>query len=85
MYCIGMVKNSEMPELGDFAKRIAQVIKEDLDAAGISGSRLAGRLDRAQSYASNRINGRVAWTIDEIDIIADMLNVDALDLMRRAR
>lgn len=38
-----------------------------------------------QSYASNRINGRLAWTVDEIDIIADMLGVDALDLMRCAR
>lgn len=85
MYCKGMVKNSEMAELGGFAKQIALVIKDELEASGISGSRLAARLGRAQSYASNRINGRLAWTLDEIDIIADMLGVDALDLIRRAR
>ena len=80
-----MVRNSELPPLGGFASLFAQVVKEAIDAAGISGSELGRRLGRAQSYASLRLNGRKAWTLDELDVIASMLNLAPEELMRRAR
>ena len=80
-----MVRNDEMPQLGRFARAYARAVKAAVDDAGISGSELARRLDRAQSYVSVRLNGRRAWTLDELDQIAAVLGVTAEDLMRRAR
>ena len=80
-----MVRNSELPPLGGFASLFAQVVKEAIDAAGISGSELGRRLGRAQSYASLRLNGRRAWDLYEVDAIADMLGVSTDELIDRAR
>ena len=74
-----------MPELGQFARAYARAVKAAVDAAGISGSELGRRLGRAQSYASLRLNGRRAWTLDELDQIAALLGVTADELMQRAR
>ena len=84
-YLGGVVRNSELPAVGGFAGLFARVIKEATEEAGLSGSEVARRLGRAQSYASLRLNGRKSWTLDELDAIAEMLGVTPGDLMDRAR
>ena len=80
-----MVRNSEIPEVGTFSQVVARVVKARLDDAGISGSELGRRLDRAQSYASLRLNGRKAWTLDELDRISSMLGETVDGLIAEAR
>lgn len=80
-----MVRNSEMPEMGEFARAYARAVRAAVDAAGLSGSEVARRLGRAQSYASVRLQGRKAWTLDELDDIAHILGMEPEDLLDRAR
>lgn len=70
-----MVKNSEMPEMGAYAKAVAQAVRDAIAAAGVSSVKLGAHLGRAQSYASTRLQGRRAWTTDEIDQIATLLGI----------
>ena len=80
-----VVRNSELPPLGGFASLFARYVKRAADEAGLSGSEIGRRLGRAQSYASLRLNGRKAWTLDELDAIADMLGITPAELVERAR
>ena len=74
-----------MPTIGSFANAVARAVADALEEAGISGNRLAAHLGRAQSYASVRINGRKAWSMEELDVIAQLLGVSTFDLVERAR
>lgn len=80
-----MVRNSELPEVGAFAQAVAHAVKAEVDAAGISSVRLGVLLGRAQSYAHLRLNGRKAWTLDELDVIARALGTTVDAIMTRAR
>ncbi|MHA7132582.1 helix-turn-helix domain-containing protein [Oerskovia turbata] len=80
-----MVRNEEMPKMGAFAKAVASAVKASVDDAGVSGSALARHLDRAQSYASTRLNGHKAWTLDELDQIASLIDVSVEEILERAR
>lgn len=80
-----MVRNEELPGVGAFAQAVAAAVKSMVDDAGISGSELGRRLDRAQSYASLRLNGRKAWTLDELDAIASLLGTTVDAVMADAR
>lgn len=71
--------------MGAFAQAWARAVKESVEGAGMSGSALARRIGRAQSYVSVRLNGRKAWTLDELDQIARVLGVTVDALMDRAR
>lgn len=74
-----------MPQMGAYARAVAQAVKAAIDARGISGSAVGRHLHRAQSYASYRLNGRKAWTTDEVDQIAKMLNIPVDQLWAAAR
>lgn len=80
-----MVRNDELPQMGAYAKAVADAVKVAVEAAGISGSGLARRLGKAQSYVSLRLNGRKAWNTEEVDQIAAILGTDPFDLISRAR
>lgn len=80
-----MVKNSEMPEMGSYAKAVAQAVKNATEEAGVSGAAIARHMGRAQSYVSTRIQGRRAWTTDEVDIIARLIGADVDDLWSSAQ
>lgn len=71
--------------MGAFAAAVAAAVKERASAAGVSGSELGRRLDRAQSYVSLRLNGRKAWTLDELDSVARILGTTVDEIMRAAR
>ena len=80
-----MVRNEEMPPIGGFARAFAGAVRALVGSAGISGSELARRMGRAQSYVSLRLNGRKAWTLDELDQIASILGISVGELFDKAR
>lgn len=79
-----MVRNSELPPLGGFAQAYARAVRDAVAAAGVSGNQLSKRMGRAQSYVSLRLQGRRAWTLDELDEIARIIDVPISELMDRA-
>lgn len=80
-----MVKNSEIPEMGGYARAVAGAVKAAMEAGGLSGAALARHMGRAQSYVSLRIQGRRAWTTDEVDTIAHLLRIDVDELWSSAQ
>lgn len=79
-----MVRNSELPPLGGFAQAYASAVRDAVAAAGVSGNQLSKQMGRAQSYVSLRLQGRRAWTLDELDEIARIIDVPISELMDRA-
>jgi len=78
-----MVRNEQMPEMGKFAVEAANAVRKRVQDAGLTQMQVAARLSRAQSYVSVRWNGRKAWTLNELDVIAQLVGAeDALDLIR---
>lgn len=73
----------------EFTSEVARVIRGLLAENNISGARLAEALDRAPSYVSERQTGQRAWTMTDLDVIADLLRVEPMILLdevsRRAR
>lgn len=53
-----------------------------MDAAGLTGQRLAELLGRSAGYVSERRTGKAAWTLDDVDVIAEQLGIDGLALLR---
>lgn len=79
-YCLNrdtvvcMVRNSEFPDIGDTATEMAQIIKEMVTDRGITQEALQRAIGKkARSYVSYRLNGKRAWTLDELDAIAPLL------------
>ncbi len=72
-----------------FTIEVASVIRGLLAENNISGARLAQALDRAPSYVSERQTGHRSWTMTDLDVIAELLNVEPMTLLaevsRRAR
>lgn len=71
--------------MGAYARAVAKAVKTAAENQGISGSAIGRHLGRAQSYASTRLNGRRAWTTDEVDQIAALLGVTVERLWESAR
>lgn len=73
----------------EFTGEVARVIRGLLAENDISGARLAEALHRAPSYVSERQTGQRAWTMTDLDVIADLLQVEPMVLLdevsRRAR
>lgn len=71
--------------MGSYAMAIAKAIRAATEDAGVSGAAIARHMDRAQSYVSTRIQGRRAWTTNEIDAIAQLIDMDVDELLASAR
>lgn len=80
-----MATEEKEPQLGPFATAIAAAVRSVVAGKGISGSQLARHLNRAQSYASYRLNGRKSWTMEEVDQIAEILDIEVDDIFDLAR
>lgn len=50
-----------------------------------SQDQIAKQLNISQQALSRRLIGRVPFTVDELDALADILSVSIADLMRRHR
>ena len=60
---------------------VAEEIRAVMGRKRISGSELARRLDRSQPWVSRRISGAVALDWDDMDRIAQALDVAISDLL----
>lgn len=65
-----------------FARRAAAEINTLIDGR-VTGQRLAEILDRGVGYVSERRTGKASWTLDDIDVIAGELGIDAMGLLMR--
>ena len=74
-----------MPQMGTFAQEYARAVRAAVEEAGLSGSGVARHIGRAQSYVSVRLQGRKAWTLDELDDIAHLLGITPEELLDRAK
>ena len=63
----------------EFARKLNGVVSEHEQPP--TGRDLARALSRNDGYVSERKNGKRSWSVDDIDVIADQLGVDGLDLM----
>ncbi|MFN8193449.1 MAG: hypothetical protein U0R80_04105 [Nocardioidaceae bacterium] len=72
-----------------FPSEVASVIRGLLAEHNVSGARLAEALDRAPSYVSERQTGQRSWTMSDLDVIAELLEIEPTILLaevsRRAR
>ena len=63
------------------AQRIAATVRAELARRQISGAKLAEQLGWSQPYVQRRLSGRVAFDVDELGRIADVLSIDLADLV----
>jgi len=51
----------------------------------MSGAQLARAIDRSEMYVSRRLRGETAFDLDDLERIADVLGVTAMDLLPSTR
>lgn len=65
----------------DFADVLDQILNSRPRGSRPTGQQIANALRRSDTYVSDRRNGKASWTVDDIDVIAELLEVDGLTLM----
>ena len=45
---------------------------------------IAERLHVAQPQVSKRLRGQIPWSVPELELVADLFGMDAIELMQRA-
>jgi len=63
---------------------VAEEIRVLMLRRGIKGARLAGALGVSAAWVSYRLNGQQAIDLNDLERIAGVLEVDAVDLVRAA-
>ena len=68
---------------GHLDKVVSAYIRSVMKQKHITQADISNRIGRnAQSYVSNRLNGKYSWSINDLDTIAPMLGLpDALSLI----
>lgn len=66
-------------------KRVARNVDAAMRASGYSQNRLAPRLGVTQQALSRRLTGDVAFDVDELAVIARLLNTSVESLVKRGR
>ncbi len=62
--------------------RVSEPIRAHLAVARISGAELARRVGIDQASISRRLNGRSAFTVDDLVAIADVLGITLVELLQ---
>jgi transcriptional regulator with XRE-family HTH domain len=65
-----------MPDRDSARGRVAAEVRAGLGRARISGAKLSAILGQSQAYWSRRLSGKVAFDVDDLTSIADLLDVD---------
>ena len=47
----------------------------------ITGQRIAGALNRRDAYVSERKHGNSSWTVDDVDVIAELMGTTGIELI----
>lgn len=69
-----MVRNDQLPDIGKTATELAAYIDGLVKRKNVTQTAIGKALgNRAQSYVSLRLNGKRAWTLDELDKIAPLV------------
>lgn len=63
----------------EFARRLNGLIGES--SPKVTGQQIARALNRNDGYVSERKNGKRSWTIDDIDGIAALLDLEGIDAL----
>jgi transcriptional regulator with XRE-family HTH domain len=63
----------------EFARRLNGLIGES--SKKVTGQQIAKALNRNDGYVSERKNGKRSWTIDDIDGIAELLDLTGIDAL----
>lgn len=71
---------------GHLDKVVSAYIRSVMKQKHVTQADISNRIGRnAQSYVSNRLNGKYSWSINDLDTIAPMLGLpDALSLISTA-
>ncbi|WP_129590772.1 helix-turn-helix domain-containing protein [Sanguibacter massiliensis] len=69
----------QMPSNESPRERVAAEVRAHLARARLNGSRLATALGQSQTYWSRRLTGRVAFDVDDLSQIADLIGVEPSD------
>ncbi len=73
---------SERPSLNDL---LAAELRALMARTGLPQAALAERLHVAQPQISKRLRGQIAWSIPELELVADLFGIDAVTLLDRAQ
>lgn len=79
-----VMPSGKQPESGPFARAITDQILMSMARHRISGSQLAARTSRSQSYISKRLRNEVPFTANDIEDICKVLGEDLLKILRVA-
>jgi transcriptional regulator with XRE-family HTH domain len=72
------------PEPGPFARAVSDEISVAMARRRVSGTQLANKIGRSQSYVSKRLNYGAAFTAHGLELISEVLGEDLLVLLRSA-
>ena len=67
------------------SQRVGANVRAEMARHRLSQERIAKQLNISQQALSQRLGGKVAFRVDELDSLADILSVSITDLMRRHR
>ena len=79
-----MVRNDRLKKTGESTKLIAGFVEERRRAKSLTQKQIASALGEktSQSYVSVRLRGKAAWTMDDLDAIAPLIDFDnAIELI----
>jgi transcriptional regulator with XRE-family HTH domain len=75
LYAQRMSEVIAMPDRESPRGRVAAEVRAALARARVSGNRLSTLLGQSQPYWSRRLTGKVAFDVDDLSAIADLLGV----------
>jgi transcriptional regulator with XRE-family HTH domain len=70
--------------MATLADRVRAKVRAELAERGVSQAELARYLERPAMWVSDRLRGAVMLTVDDLDAIAEALDMDALTFLERA-
>ena len=69
---------------GDLRVFLASEIRAAMSRENLSGVRLASIIGKSQPYVSRRLSGRLAFDVDDLEVISRVLGVSPSELMNDA-
>lgn len=76
--------SGRQPEPGPFARAISVEIRSVMARRQVSGSQLAIRVGKSQSYIAKRLRAESAFTANDVEDICQALDEDLLHLLAAA-
>ncbi|QZY52888.1 helix-turn-helix domain-containing protein [Leucobacter tenebrionis] len=71
-------------EAGPAAQAVAELIRREMGAQRVSGRQLAERINKGETYLRERLSGKRSFDLNDLDDIADALNLDVIVILEQA-